>query len=72
MFRSQLAVSGAMFHVRYLPAQFVDANHSALDERLRDGMHPSLVVAERLVGRRAEPLDVATEFVHRHVTFVVV
>src|SRR5438270_6053732 len=47
-----------------LAAQFVDADHAALEECLGDRVNPALVVAHLVVGFGAEALDIASELVH--------
>src|SRR5512134_780884 len=48
---------------RHRAPQLVDRDDAALDQRLRDRVHPALVVAHAVVGLGAERLDVPAQLV---------
>src|SRR3954468_3269275 len=56
----------ARFDIRNLSSQLLDADDASLDQRLRNGMDPALVVAHLVVGVGADRLDILAQLVDRH------
>src|SRR6478735_6817770 len=60
---SDLALVAARFDIGNLSSKLLDADHTALDQCLRNGMDPALVVRHLVVGIRADRLDVLAQLV---------